>query len=47
MVNEIAEAIKTREKFFSKFKNSNLQINYDLYIEAKYKVQTLVKSNST
>ena len=35
--------MKTREKHFSKFKKSNLQINYDLYIEAKYNVQKLVK----
>ena len=34
--NEIAEAIKTREKYFKKFKKSNLQIDYNFYIEAKY-----------
>ena len=34
--NEIAEAIKTREKYFKKFEISNLQINYNVYIEAKY-----------
>ena len=40
---EVAEAIKIREKSFSKFKKSNLQIHYDLYIEAKYNVQKLIR----
>ena len=34
--NEIAEAIKTREKYFKKFKKLNLQIDYNFYVEAKY-----------
>ena len=41
--NEVAEAIKTREKYFKKFKKSNLQIDYNLYIEAKYNTQKLIK----
>ena len=36
--SEIAEAIKLREKYFEKFKKSNLHIDYDFYIEAKYNV---------
>ena len=32
--NETAEAIKTREKYFKKFKKSNLQIGYNFYIGA-------------
>ena len=41
--SEIAEAIKLREKYFKKFKKSNLHIDYDFYIEAKYNVQKLIK----
>ena len=41
--NEIAKAIKTREKYSKKFKESNLQLNYDFYIEAKYNTQKLIK----
>ena len=41
--NEIAEAIKIREKYFKKFEESNLQIDYDFYIEAKYNTQKLIK----
>ena len=41
--NEIAEAIKIREKYFKKFKKSNLQIDYNFYIEAKYNTQKLIK----
>ena len=41
--NEIAEAIKIREKYFKKFKISNLQINYNFYIEAKYNTKKLIK----
>ena len=43
--NEITEAIKTREKYFKKRrkKKSNLQIDYDFYIEAKYNTQKLIK----
>ena len=41
--NEIAEAIKIREKYFKKFKKSNLQIDYTFYIEAKYNTQKLIK----
>ena len=40
--SEIAEAIKLREKHFKKFKKSNLYIDYDFYIEAKYNVQKLI-----
>ena len=29
--NEIKEAIKIRQKYFKKFKNSNLQIDYNFY----------------
>ena len=42
-VNEVAEAIKSREKYFKKFKRCNLQIDYNLYIEAKYNTQKLIK----
>ena len=41
--NEMAEAIKTREKYFKNFKKSNLQIDYNFYIEAKYNTQKLIK----
>ena len=41
--NEIAEAIKVREKYFKKFKKSNLQIDYSFYIEATYNTQKLIK----
>ena len=41
--NEIAEAIKIREKYFKKFKKSNLQIDYNFYIEAKYNTQKLTQ----
>ena len=41
--NEIAEAIKIREKYFKKFKKSNLQIDYNFYIEEKYNTQKLIK----
>ena len=41
--NEIAEAIKIREKYFKKFKNSNLQIEYDFYTEVEYNTQKLIK----
>ena len=41
--SEIAESIKLREKYFKKFKKSNLHIDYDFYIEAKYNVQKLIK----
>ena len=41
--NEIAEAIKTREKYLRKFKKSNLHINYNFYIEAKYNTKKLIK----
>ena len=45
--NEIAEAIKIREKYFKKFKKSNLQIDYNFYIEAKYSAQKLIKQKKT
>ena len=41
--NEVAEAIKTREKYFKKFKKSNLRSDYNFYIEAKYNTQKLIK----
>ena len=41
--NEIAEAIKIREKYFKRSKKSNLQIDYDFNIEAKYNTQKLIK----
>ena len=41
--NETAEAIKIREKYFKKFKKSNLQIDYNFYIDAKYNTQNLIK----
>ena len=41
--NEIAEAMKIREKYLKKFKKSNLQIDYNFYIEAKYNTQKLIK----
>ena len=41
--NEIPEAIKIREKYFKKFKKSNLQIDYNFYIEVKYNTQKLIK----
>ena len=41
--NEIAEAIKIRGKYFKKFKKSNLQIDYNFYIEVKYNTQKLIK----
>ena len=41
--NESAEAIKIREKYFKKFKKSNLLIGYNFYIEAKFNTQKLIK----
>ena len=41
--SKIAEAIKIREKYFKKFKKSNLQIDYKFYIEEKYNTQKLIK----
>ena len=41
--NEIADAIKIGDKYFKKFKKSNLHIDYDFYIEAKYNVKKLIK----
>ena len=43
--NEVAEAIKTREKYLKKFKKSDLQIDYNFYIEIKYNTQKLIKQN--
>ena len=40
---EIAEVIKVREKYFKKFKKSNLQIDSNVYIEAKYNTRKLIK----
>ena len=45
--NEIAEAIKIREKYFKKFKKSNLQIDYNFYIEVKYNTQKLIKQKNS
>ena len=36
-------AIKIREKYFKKLKKSNLQIDYNFYIEVKYNTQKLNK----
>ena len=44
--NEIAEVIKIREKYFKKFKKSNLRIDYDFHIEAKYNTQKLIKQKN-
>ena len=44
--NEIAEAIKIRAKYFKKFKKSNLQIDYNFFIEAKYNTQKLIKQKN-
>ena len=44
--NEIAEAIKTREKYFKIFINSNLQIDYNFYTEAKYNAQKGIKEKN-
>ena len=41
--NEIAEAIKIEKKYFKKFKKSNLQMDYNFYIEGKYNAQKLIK----
>ena len=40
--NEIAEAIKTREKYFKNFKKLNIQIDYNFYIKAKYNTQKII-----
>ena len=34
--NETADALKIREKYFKKVKKTNLQIDYNFYIEAKF-----------
>ena len=34
--NEITDAIKIREKYFKKIKKTNLQIDYNFYIKAKF-----------
>ena len=41
--NDIAEAIKTREKYLKKIKKSNLQIDYNFSVEVKYNTQKLIK----
>ena len=41
--HEIVDAIKIRDKYFKKFKKSNLHIDYDFYIEAKRNVKKLIK----
>ena len=45
--NEIAEAIKIREKYFKKFLKSNLQLDYNFYVEAKYDLEKLTKQKKT
>ena len=45
--NEIAEAIKTKEKYLKKIKKSNLQIDHNFYTEAKYNTQKLIKQKKT
>ena len=44
--NEIAEAIKIEKKYFKKFKKSNLQMDYNFYIEGKYNSQKLIKQKN-
>ena len=41
--NETADAIKIRDKYFKKFKKSNLHIDNDFSVEAKYNVKKLIK----
>ena len=45
--NEIAEAIKARGEYFKKLKKSNLQIDYNFYIETKYNTQKLIKQKKS
>ena len=40
---EIAESIETRDKLFKKYKKSKLQVDSDLWKEAKNRVQNLIK----
>ena len=44
---EIAETIKTREKYLKKIEKWDLQIDYNFYIEAKYDTQKLIKQKKT
>ena len=44
--NETAEAMKIREKYFKKFKKSNLQIDYNFYTEVKYNTHKLIKQKN-
>ena len=39
---EIANEIKNRDKLFRKFKKSKLQIDKDIYDEARYKLQKMI-----
>ena len=41
--NEIAEAIKIREKYFKKLKKNQIFRLADFYIEGKYNTQKLIK----
>ena len=41
---EIAEKISARDKLFRKFKETKLQVDSDLWREAKYNVDILIKS---
>ena len=44
--NEIAEAVKVRQKYFKKFEKSNLQIDYNFCIEAKFDTLKLIKQKN-
>ena len=44
--NEIAEAIKVREKYFKKFETSNLQIDYNFCIDPKFDTLKLIKQKN-
>ena len=39
---EIAESITERDRLFKKFKQNSLQINFDIFKEAKYKTKMLI-----
>ena len=44
--NEIAEAIKVREKYFKKFETSNLRIDYNFCIDPKFDTLKLIKQKN-
>ena len=45
--NQVAKAIKLREKRLKQFKSTKLHIDEDLYKEAKYHAMKLTKVNFT